>query len=313
MYTFKKTQLRSSKIQLRKQQSIEKKLYEITIDQKILLKHFMIKFLAYSETIHSINHTKSMKSCLNNFYKEVGNIYLHELKSEMVRNYIEDRLKKVSPYAVKRDLNTLSSAFNWAIKKNYMKQNLTLNIERPKIHEKLPLFFSKNEFNRLIEVISNTDLKELIIFAAYTGIRQSDIINLQWNQIDFENRTFILDNRNCLTKSRKVHCLPLHDKVYNILLERHNKRTNEYVFTYNGKKILQDFLCRKFRIFVKNANLSPKLSFHKLRHSFATWLVKSGVPIYQVSKLMTHSDVKITQIYSHLGTTDLTKAISMLE
>ncbi|MFZ1291245.1 MAG: site-specific integrase [Melioribacteraceae bacterium] len=299
----------------KKRKIIESRLNEIKkeADNKILLNHFRIKFLAYSELKHSKNHTKSMKTCLNNLYNKFGNIYLHQITKEMVRTYIEERMKIVSPYAIKRDLTAFSSAFNWAIKKNLMLENLTLNIDRPKLPEKLPLYFTKDEFSKLLEIIDNNDLKELIIFAAYTGIRQSDILNLVWSQINFENQTLILDNRYSVTKSRKVYCLPLHEKVFKILQDRYKNRLNEYVFTYNSRKILQDFICRKFRIYVTNAKLNPSLSFHKLRHSFATWLVKSGVSIYQVSKLLTHSDVKITQIYSHLGVTDLTSAIRMLE
>lgn len=282
-----------------------------TID--ITLTHFTIKFLAYSERIHSYKHTKSMRTSLNGLYNKLGDLNINDISNELISNYIEERMKSVTPYTIRRDLTTLSVAFKWAIKKKYHTVNVTDGIERPRLPERLPIYFTRNEFDTLINSIENNDLKELVIFAVYTGLRQSDIISLTWDQINFTNKTLLLDNRTNLTKSRRVHSLPLHDRVYNILAKRYQNKISNLVFTYLGKQILQDFISKKFKKLVKKANLDPRLTFHKLRHTFATWLVQNGVSIYQVSKLMTHSDVKVTQIYSHLGKSDLTNAISMLE
>ena len=163
-----------------------------------------------------------------------------------------------------------------------------------------------------MESIDNEDLKDIVEFAELTGLRQSDLINLQWRQINLSTKILLLDNRNSLTKSRKIHTLPLSKRAIEILEVRRGRAHAENVFTYQSKKILQDFISKKFKKLVIKAGLNPKLTFHTLRHTFATWLVQKGVSIYKVSKLMTHSDLRVTQIYAHLQTKDLFDAVNVL-
>jgi len=279
----------------------------------ISLKQFIFEFLKYSESIHSINHTKSLKTTFNCFFNYTGNLLLSEIKKEIIVSFIEKRLREVTSYTVKRDIADLSSAFSYAISKKFLSENLCKGIRKPKIIEKLPLYFSEVEFETLLRAIDDNDLKDLVIFAVNTGLRQSDLINLEWKQISFMNRSLILDNRNSLTKSRKVHTIPLNIKSLQILNDRQlKKKDSDKIFTYHNKPIKQLFISHKFKKYVYLSGLNPKLSFHCLRHTFGSWLVQRGVSIYQVSKLLTHSDLRITQIYSHLRVEDLKEAVEKL-
>lgn len=279
---------------------------------RISLKQFRIKFLAYSETIHSWNHTKAIKASFTKLEEYYGDIYFEDLTSDKLQSYFEYRMRKLSSYTIRRDIANFSSAFKWAKSKKYLTENITTGLAKPKITEKLPVYFTRKQFDQLIKSIKNEDLKDLIIFAVNTGIRQSDLINLRWEQVNLKAKIVLLDNRNSSTKSRKVHSLPLNKTSLEILGNR-EKRGESEVFTYLGRKIKQDFISKKFKKLVKAAQLDSKLTFHTLRHTFATWLVQAGVPIYQVSKLMTHSDLRVTQIYAHLGAKDLFSAVEKLE
>lgn len=279
----------------------------------ISLKDFFFDFLRYSETVHSWRHTLSLKSTFKQFEKFVGIIDLSDLTRERVIQFTEMRLGSVSNYAVKRDLANLSSAFNYAINKKYLNNNPCKGIKKPRIAERLPLFFTEIELQILLRVTEDKDLRDLINFAVNTGIRQSDLINLEWSQINFKNQTLILDNRKSQTKSRKVHTLPLNMKALQILTERQlSFPGGERVFTYQGKLIKQLFISHKFKKLVRKAGINPQLSFHSLRHSFASWLIQKGVPIFQVSKLLTHSDLRVTQIYAHLSEQNLKDAVELL-
>ena len=75
----------------------------------------------------------------------------------------------------------------------------------------------------------------------------------------------------------------------------------------------QDFLSHKFAGYVENAGINLKLNFHSLRHTFASWLVQRGVSIYEVSKLLGHSEIKTTQIYAHLRSENLSNAVELLD
>lgn len=245
--------------------------------------------------------------------KYCGNISLSDLTKEKLTSFVEERLRSVSNYTVKRDIANLSSSFTYAVSKKYLNHNLCEGIKKPKIIERLPMFFNEAEFQTLLRVIEDLDLKDLITFAVNTGLRQSDLINLEWHQINFQNQSLILDNRNSRTKSGKVHSIPLNIKALQILTDRQITTPNsERVFMYQSKPIKQMFISHKFKKFVKKAGLNPKLSFHSLRHTFGSWLVQKGVSIYQVSKLLTHSDLRVTQIYAHLRTEDLRASINLL-
>jgi site-specific recombinase XerD len=85
------------------------------------------------------------------------------------------------------------------------------------------------------------------------------------------------------------------------------------VFTLFDKPIDQGWLSRDFKHYVLNAGLNPKLNFHSLRHTYASWLVQAGVSIYIIQQLLGHADISTTAIYSHLRREDLTIAVTQLE
>jgi site-specific recombinase XerD len=58
----------------------------------------------------------------------------------------------------------------------------------------------------------------------------------------------------------------------------------------------QQFISHKIKKIIKRTGINPKLNFHSLRHTFASWLVQAGVTIYEVSKLLGHSDIRVTEI-----------------
>ena len=157
--------------------------------------------------------------------------------------------------------------------------------------------------------------KDLVIVAANTGARQMELLTLEWNQVNFEDRYLILDNRSHITKGKKIRTIPANEKVIEVLQKRWSSRkeTINNVFTYKGLPIKQDFLTHKFKKYVIRSGAHPKLNFHSLRHSFASWLVQANVSLYVVSKLLGHADIKTTEIYSHLSREDLRDATNKIE
>lgn len=86
-----------------------------------------------------------------------------------------------------------------------------------------------------------------------------------------QDSSLILDNRYSLTKSKKIHHLPLNSKAFGIVNKRYEAKVNDtFVFTYNSAPILQNFISRKFRYYIKAAGLDSKLTFHSMRHSFGS-------------------------------------------
>jgi len=278
----------------------------------ITLKDYIFRFLKYSESIHSINTTKTYKSTFKYFLDYFGNVELSSISTQNLMSYFENRIKISSIYRARIDRINLGSAFNKAIAQNFLISNPCKGIKRFNIPEKQPLFFTETDFQILMNAVDNQELRDIIEFALNTGLRQMELLTLEWNQINFRDSLLILDNRNHLTKSKKIRTIPLNVKALQILTARERSKQSNIIFTYKGLPIKQDYISKTFKKFIKKADLNIKLNFHSLRHTFASWLVQRGVSIYEVSKLLGHSDIKVTEIYSHLRVEDLRNSVNLL-
>jgi integrase len=177
------------------------------------------------------------------------------------------------------------------------------------VPESSPVFFTKEDFQKLLNVIKQAWLKEAVVFTVLTGLRRGELINLRWQDVDLQRRVLIVQsNPTFKTKQGKKRTLPLNETAFHLLTLKHSHSIGEYVFMHNGKQIAEDWISQLFKRAVKDkeAGLNEKLHWHSLRSSFASWLVIDGVSIYAVSKLLGHSSVAITQKhYAHLATENL--------
>lgn len=273
------------------------------------LLEFTYEFSRYSESIHRPKTTKQFNSILKEFRKYCSNIYLHEIDSNIVQHYLQKK-SKVSVYTSQKHLAYLRSAFNKALSKNYIVKNPFDKIDNYKLPEKLPLFFDEISFGKLINVIVDDAIKNIVLFAVNTGLRLMELITLSWTQINLEKKYLMLDNIGYLTKSKRSRSIPLNTTAIEVLQRMQVK--NGLVFSVNGNQIKPDWLSKRFKKYVRAAGVNSNLNFHSLRHTFASWLVQRGVSIYIVSKLLGHADIKTTQIYSHLRTEDLRSSIELI-
>lgn len=278
----------------------------------ISLKDFVWEYLKFSELYHTTKTTKTYKTTFNSVLKYFGNLQLSSISPLNIDNYINNRIKHGSIYSDRKDIVNIKASFKWAVAHNYLQINPAEKIKKPKCPEVLPKYYSEIEFNQLLSVVDNIVFRNIIQFAVNTGLRQSEIINLKWSQADILRRRVILDNHNHITKTKKIRLIPLNKEAIKVLKDLNFSNKGEYVFMINNDKINQDYLIHKFKKSVLKANINPKLNFHSLRHTFASWLVQRGVSIYEVSKLLGHSNIKTTEIYAHLTPDNLLSAVEKL-
>ena len=280
----------------------------------INLKFFLFEYLKHSEVIHSENTTKSIKSTVNALIKYFGNIEVTSLNKEKISNYITYRIKQNSVYVGKRETAYLSAICKFGISKHYLTENLIKGIHKIRVPEKQPLFFSEIDFEILLQVIDKPDIKDLVIFAVNTGLRQMELLTLKWNQINFKDKIMILDNREHVTKSKKVRSIPLNIKAMQVLTKRQlSGSKSDFVFTIEDKPITQSYISHKFKKYIRKAGLNPNLNFHSLRSTFASWLIQRGANIHNVSKLLGHSSTAITEShYAFLKPDNLVESVNIL-
>jgi len=272
--------------------------------KQISLKNFAFQFLKHSESIHSTKTTRDYKQTFIFMQRYFNNPNLETLTTKQINEYLQQRIEFSSIYQGRKDLINLKSAFNFAVKNNYILSNPCNAISRIKTPEKQPLYFSKVELDKFLLSIDNDDFKDLVLLATNTGLRQMELLTLTKEQIDLNSGIITLDNRTHITKSRKIRVIPLNATAKEILSKR---ITLTPIFTFTADKTIK--LMQKYR---EKAEIRNELSFHSLRHTFASWLVQKGVPILNVSKLLGHSDVKTTQIYAHVSNSELMNSVEML-
>ncbi|MFC2169764.1 tyrosine-type recombinase/integrase [Acidobacteriota bacterium] len=132
-----------------------------------------------------------------------------------------------------------------------------------------------------------------MLVALNTGMRKSELLELEWQNIDFSRR-FIYVERSKNNRSRKV---PMNSAVYD---ELQRLRRNGHNFVFNKVKSQGRLRCvaTAFKTACKNAGLLG-IRFHDLRHTFATNLVMGGTDLVTVKEILGHSDISMTVRYSH--------------
>ena len=149
-------------------------------------------------------------------------------------------------------------------------------------------------------------------------MRLGELINMTWDNVDFENSLIkIINDNNFNTKNKKDRIVPLNQKLISILRERIPKiqsilNANLVFKSSKCVKFNSDYVSKGFKDSVRAAGLDDKIHFHTLRHSFASSLVQKGVSLYVVKELLGHEDISTTQIYSHLNKESLFKAVQLL-
>ncbi len=156
-------------------------------------------------------------------------------------------------------------------------------------------------------------LREIIIFSLNTGLRQNELLSLEWNRVNLTQKTAFIRK----TKSGKPKTIPLNKIVMDMLEQKLNGKVrhlkNGFVFLSNhGTKIDRFNLRRAFDKVKEKAGIKD-FRFHDLRHTFATRLSQNGIDQYMISKLLGHENTKMTQRYSHHCTKSLRSGVEVLE
>jgi integrase len=243
--------------------------------------------------------------------------------------YVTDRA--VSDATRRHRLRHARVFFRWAAAQGHASDDPTTGIKLDRGGDKLPAFFMPEQLKALVVAIEADTvrktaprgartgdslwLRDIVLFAAATGLRQGEILALRWDGIDLDPGQETLSVRNdgdFRTKSGRDVTLPLVGVALDVVRRRNGLRDEApYVFPgQRGGKMNAHYLSRRFKAFVERAGLPDRLHFHSLRHTFGTQLARDGVPLLTISKLLGHSNTQITQVYTHLGMDELRSAMN---
>jgi integrase len=277
------------------------KIEEIRPQKKVFLKDFIKEFLNYSQSRKAYSTFQRDRLVLKGFYAFTGDCSLDSIDTRLIDQFLQMRVKKLRRTTVNIDLRHLKAFFSKALEWGYVQTNPVKGLRPFSVPQTAPKYLNELQFRRVLDAIKSQHLKEIVLFAANTGVRVSELINIAWSDVDFHAMTVRICNKDDFqTKTKRERTIPLNETAYDVLSGL--ERKGEYIFCRkDGIKRDKHYVCRAFKAALRNAGLGEGYSFHSLRHTFASLLVQKGISLYMVQKLLGHSNIKTTEIYAYLA------------
>lgn len=256
-----------------------------------------------------------------------------------VKQFGKLKLKNASPkhiYSILQNIETdrakngtykmLKTMFNKAVKWGYMAHNPCEHIDTPKYKAKEKGTLTEEDIQQVMKALPDEELKFQAIFhfATLCGMRRQEILGLKWSDIDFKSCTVTiqraateLQGKGTVTKDTKTdksnRILPISDTLKSILLKHKavqnrqrfragNKWNDEdWIFTqWDGKLMCLQTPSHWWKDFAEKIGIE-NVTFHGLRHTAASYMIKNNIPISTVSGVLGHANTSTTlNIYTHI-------------
>ncbi len=266
--------------------------------------------------------------------KEYGTVFSDELGEIDLSGFKEMRLQNdgVSPTTVGTNLRHIQSFFSRLRKKGEITEDLlaSVDIPQPRRRDVVP---TEREFEALREWLDERIEKAdtpswvhlLMKLACHTGCRIGEMVQIKWKRGPKDvgtghsrNYVYLTPEERTLTIKfkRKLRVIPVGHvwDVFERLRER-KEPSDTYVFSspLTDKHLTVSTICHKWKEEIKKIDeLSRPYTSHSIRHGVVTHLLREGVPVYKVGKIVGHSSEKITERYSHFIPDDLEDAMDLL-
>jgi len=191
-------------------------------------------------------------------------------------------------------------------------EKFQIKLPRPKSEKKLPTVLTMEECLQIFRAVDNPKHKLLLLIGYGAGLRVSEIVHLQWQDILFEEQKIHIKQAKGM-KDRMV-MLPF-SIVQSLQYYRETFQSKHYVFEgqFAGEPYSVRSVQEVLRAALKKSGLAKKATVHTLRHSFATHLLEAGTDIRYIQKFLGHSSIKTTTIYTHVSQGALQKIESPLD
>lgn len=225
---------------------------------------------------------------------------------ENFRSYLRDK-KGLANSTINKYICVLSKAYNLAIDDELLTLNPCKGIKKLKENNEILRYLTIEEENRLYKVLP-PHLIPIVTCALQTGMRRSNILNLRWEQIDFEFNFIEIEKQE--NKGHKQIRIPLTNKLLNTFKEIGIKNEG-YVFINPETNKPYNTIRKSWNKALKEAGIN-NFRFHDLRHTVGTRLIEKGVDIKTVQELFAHSSIVTTQRYVHTNFTRKRQAIEIL-
>jgi integrase/recombinase XerC len=236
---------------------------------------------------------------------EVENIL--EINSSMIRSWTVHLIETgISTRTINRKISSLKSFYKYLLKNKEIDNNPVSKVITPKISKRLPEFVGEIDMQNLFQEHQfNTDFEgtrdQLILELFYaSGIRLSELVNLNINSIDFNNATL-----KVIGKRNKERLIPFGKKIkdrfhhYIEIRSTITTKTSKLFLTKKGEIIYPKLVYRIVNYYLGKVTTASKKSPHVLRHTFATHMLNNGADLNAIKEILGHANLSATQVYTH--------------
>lgn len=271
------------------------------------------KFLTYLQNDKKLsnNTLESYRRDIKNYVVFLNSKELTILNStqEVLVEYIEkmENDKKL-PSTISRNIASIRSFYKYLNGESLVKEDPTKGIESPKIERKAPSILSSSQVELLLEQPNSTELKGLrdkamleLVYA--TGIRVTELINLDVDDVDFKQGYITAKNNE---KLRRIPIGSMATKALNEYLEKardnmiKGENNNSLFVNVNGNRLTRQGFWKIIKYYQEQANIDVEITPHTLRHSFAVHLLENGAELGEIQEMLGHTDKTSTQIYANI-------------
>jgi integrase/recombinase XerC len=279
-----------------------------------------LQYITYEKRYspHTVTSYKKDLEDFSEFYlKTEASDNILVVDKKVIRNFIIDLSeKKISKRSINRKISTLRSFYKFLLKIDEIKASPVENVSSLKFYAEKQIPISPEEMKTLEEKsFSEKDniLEHCIIETLYqTGMRKAELCGLIFENVNLDTRELKI-----IGKGNKERYIPISDNLQSLLSQYLSIRSAqpdfaEYFFVNkNGKKLTEKFVYLAVNKYLSNVTSKKKKSPHILRHSFATHVLDNGAEISKVKKILGHSSLASTQVYTNANIEQLKKVFNL--
>ncbi len=252
-------------------------------------------------------------------FKNLAITNMKEVKRENIIEFLSNLYDlNMQSKTISRKISAIKMFHKFLFLNHYLKENVSVFIEQPKIKKTIPTVLSLQEINDLLASFPENDIlslrnKTMVELMYSTGLRVSELVKLNIEDIHFS-----MGFLKCNGKGSKERIVPIGEKALKILKKYLNTAREKLNINYDnqilflnreGMRISRQGFWKVLKEHAAMINLSKNISPHKLRHSFATHLLEKNVDIRFIQELLGHSDISSTQIYTHVNSKKLNEVV----
>ncbi len=283
-----------------------------------LWQHAVLEYLEPRQNHSSIASIKSYLNWLEPWLKDkalddINEALISKIKAAKQQDVVHIRTKrqgkksmgrKVQPSTVNKVLKSLLTILRIAVRRKWLDQVPTVDL-LPELKKRVR-WLTQDEAQRLLSVLPS-HLADMTQFSLETGLRRANVTGLEWTQIDLVKKIAWIHPDQA--KARKAICVPLSDEAISILKRQMSKRRDaDYttsVFVYRGKPVKQTSTKAWYKA-LKAVGIND-FKWHDLRHTWASWHVQRGTPLYVLKELGGWETLEMVQRYAHLSSEHLSQ------